>query len=62
MIPLLNLKIPANAKAFFQMIMNIATFDLVPVGIIYDTLYDLDEEDVAYSHDFEEMGYESQYF
>jgi hypothetical protein len=36
LIPLFNIRMPANAAYFFGFILNIVSFDLIPIGNVYD--------------------------
>ena len=54
---------PANAGLFFGVLMNIASFDLLPTDKFYDAYFDLKEEDDgAVDDNFESIGYGSTLF
>ena len=52
---------PPNAAEFFNFLMQIASFDIIPTGIMYDHLLNVDELG-ALTQNFEAVGFESHYF
>ena len=56
---LFNLKFPANASFFLEFIINVATFDVLPIEAIW-FFFDLPERG-AYSLSFQSSGYEFTY-
>ena len=54
--PLLKLKVPANTNYFLLYLIEVATFDPLPVDYIW-AVFDLPAKD-AYSTSFENSGYE----
>ena len=39
LMPLFNIRMPANAALFFGFLMQIASFDIVPVQNLYDMMF-----------------------
>ena len=58
--PIFNVIIPANAAICFNMLMQVAAFDLIPSDVTFNKWFDL-EDTGAYSPDFEIMGLESMF-
>lgn len=59
MLPLFNLAAPANTAIFFGFLMQIASFDLLPVEHIYD--FWIEDKPDSLNSNFEAEGYETTY-
>ena len=44
-IPLIPMQFPANAQILFGSLVDIANFDIVPVDLIYPTIFDFEDSD-----------------
>ena len=56
-----NLKFPGNAMMLNEVIISVATFDLIPTDLLDEQLYYFPEED-PYSLNFAQVGYEFTLF
>jgi len=61
LIPTFKVTPPPNAADYFNFIMVIASFDLIPTEPIYDYLLSVDELG-ALTDNFEAVGFESHFF
>lgn len=61
MMPLFNIKMPANASNFFTQIMSIAAFDFYDFTDVIHDMFSLEPTE-SFSSNFETIGFESLYF
>lgn len=61
MIPLFKLEVPSNAGAFFNYLMQIAAFDIIPTDNLFNFLFDVEPPEPLNSN-FEVVGFETLYF
>jgi hypothetical protein len=59
--PLINVPIPANALAFLRLIIDIASFDILPSEKLNKFIFSFPEEDSIQPWQFQVLGYESKY-
>ena len=59
--PLFNVNLPTIAGIFFCFIENIASFNIIPTNLFYDTYFNIDEISVnnALNNNFEMVGFKS---
>ena len=65
LMPLFSIRMPANAALFYGFLMQIASFDIVPVQNLYDMMFpDLERTNgyQPYSANFDQLGFSSMYF
>ena len=60
--PLINVNFPVNAATFYGYLIDIANFDILPVGSINQAIYKFSDNEVEMPSNFEELGYESTIF
>ena len=57
--PLINIQFPGNAFMLYEVMITVATFDILPSETILPAMFpDLDEEE-AFSDQFERLGYDT---
>ena len=61
LIPLFKINLPGNAGAFFNYLMQIAAFDVVPTDDIFTAVFMTDAPD-ALNDNFETVGFETTQF
>jgi hypothetical protein len=57
MLPLINVAFPINAITLYKILMNIANFEVIPAGLIYEKIFDMNGEILA--PNFRLMNYET---
>ena len=62
LMPLWNIRLPANAALFFSFIMTIASFDLVPTDTFYDEYFPKMAQTSAINTNFQTLGFSNMYF
>ena len=59
--PLINIQFPANAFMLYEVMITVASFDIMPSDVLLPAIFpDLDEEN-PFSDKFERLGFETQY-
>ena len=58
---LFNIQFPANAAVFYNFLMQIASFDLIPMAGIYDYLFPVLHSE-ALNERFKQLGFDTMYF
>ena len=58
MIPLFHISLPSNMATIFQIIVKIATFDIIPTQWLFDLIFNVEHTDPL-SANFEIMGFDS---
>lgn len=59
--PLINIQFPGNAFMLYEVMITVATFDILPSDVFLPAMFpNLDQEE-AFSDKFERLGYETQY-
>jgi len=61
MMPLFSVNLPANAGKFFNIVHQVAAFDLIDVGYYYDLAFDEEPTD-AINIQFEQLGFDTTSF
>lgn len=57
---LINVKLPPNAQAFFLLIIDISSFDVIPVDSINQAIFDFDDyPGLPFTDNFNDAGYSS---
>ena len=57
--PLINIQFPGNAFMLYEVMITVATFDILPTDDIFPVFFpELDQEE-PFSEKFENMGYET---
>ena len=54
--------LPDNAGAFFNYLMKIAAFDIVPTDDMWNAIYGIKETPAALTDNFETVGFATTYF
>jgi len=62
LMPLWNIRLPANAAMFFGFIMTIASFDLLPTDTFYNEYFPNMAPTTAINSNFQAIGFSSMYF
>lgn len=61
LMPLFTLKLPQNAALFFNFIMQIAAFDVLPTDAFYDDYFSMEAKE-AVNDNFDALGFNSMWF
>ena len=62
LLPLFNIEMPANAQIFFGFIMEIASFDILPMQKFYDKYLPTPDWDEPLNDKFNNLGFQSTFF
>mmetsp|Transcript_20625 Transcript_20625/g.19616 ORF Transcript_20625/g.19616 Transcript_20625/m.19616 type:complete len:91 (+) Transcript_20625:2363-2635(+) len=56
-IPLFSLHMPSNALIFFNTLISVARFDIIPAEKINTFMFDFSNSENSYNTNFENLGY-----
>jgi len=59
---LFDVRMPANAAMFFGFLMQIASFDFIPMDLLYEIIFPNKIESEPLSANFDQIGLSSKYF
>ena len=59
--PLINVQFPANAFMLYEVMITVASFDIMPSDIILPEMFPKLDQENPFSDKFERLGFETQY-